>query len=257
MRRTTNKKKGVTTKERRRRLDLEPPPHPYPVLREWRLKHLARFVKFAYSRATTDDLLREMWSMRREIFARSASAQFPADPSQAHRRIKKLQAALRRGLRTMADGQRDAGSSWDLPPLACYVTLRNDRFFSLYEGGLDTLLLYECRDLLIGLPGWRLQKCSAEGCQDVFVKTKKARYCTTHGSEQARSERYRDSLKTRLTPEQIRDRRHSYYLARVERQNGKTAVAKVRKRGLSGTERTSLLARDAVEAVGRASPPKG
>ena len=245
----------MTTKRRRRRIHLEPPPHPYPVLREWRLKHLARFVRFAYSRATADVLLIEIWSMRREIFARSASAEFPMDPSQAHPRIKKLQAALRRGLQTMADGQRNA--SWELPPLACSVTLRNDRFFCSYKGGLDTLSLYECRDLLIGLPSWRLQKCSAEGCQDVFVKTKKALYCATHGSEQSRSERYRGSLKTRLTPEQIRDRRHGYYLARVERQNGKAAVAKVQRRRPSDTELTSLLARDAVEAVGRASSPKG
>ena len=40
---------------------------------------------------------------------------------------------------------------------------------------------------------------------------KKAKYCSVHSSVQARSQRYRDSIKQRVTPAELKERRRRYY----------------------------------------------
>jgi hypothetical protein len=131
-----------------------------------------------------------------------------------------------------------------LPKLETFGHRFNGKFGSYFGGRYDEVLHHECFDRLKGLPVWRLQICSVENCGVVFLKAKKALYCRDHRSLRSRAQRYREKLKGRFTAEELRDKRHEYYLTRVRRLKGEAKAAAVRK-----NINPSQLGREAVKAV--------
>lgn len=232
---------------RKRRRQTELPDHPFQVLPAYRLTHLARFIDFAYSDANVIQLLAELKDIQDKVFGRAAATVFTAHLPHAADRVRTLQGNLRRGLEGLL--KREV---WELPPLAIEASQRDGKFVSSYAGELDDVFLNECWDRLRGLPVWRLQHCPVNDCNRIFVRTKKALYCSIHATAQARAARYRRGLSNRLTPEEIRRRRHDHYVARVKKLKGAAAAKKVRKFGIrsSAPKRKQAIAeRLALEAV--------
>lgn len=193
-------KNNVATKRR-----LPVVTEPFPFLREWRLTHLARFVRFAY--LPTDELFDEVRLMKRQVLR---------PPSPLPRRhqtagsleayYEALQLDLRRGLEQLVDGKE-----WNLPPVGLLLNCGAREFIGYSDGDFAAVFLRECAVLLNGLERNRLQRCPEAGCGSVFVKRKKAKYCAVHSSVQARSQRYRDAIKQRVKPAELKERRRRYY----------------------------------------------
>ena len=246
------KKSNAVRKRQARRRPSERPDHPFQVLPAYRFKHLVRFIDFAYSEADAETRLADFKDMRANVFARASELEspLPATASDAAPRIAALQESLRRGFERLLRREK-----WELPPLTMVASQHDGGFASSYRGSPENMFIHETWDRLRGLPAWRLQRCPAEDCERLFVKTKKALYCPVHASAQARAARYRAKLPERLTPEQIRERRHRHYVARVQKLKGKAAAKRVRrfrirapasKRAHAITQR---LAREAVENI--------
>jgi hypothetical protein len=176
---------------------------PFPFLREWRLTHLARFVRFAY--LPIDELIDEADRMKCQVL------RFPRiNPNYGSSGLEAyygaLQLDLRRGLEQLVDGKE-----WNLPPVGLLLNCRARQFIGYSEGDFAAVFLRECSVLLNGLERNRLQRCPEAGCGSVFVKRKKAKYCAVHSSVQARSQRYRDAIKQRVKPAELKERRRRYY----------------------------------------------
>jgi hypothetical protein len=187
---------------------------PFSTRREWRLTTLARFVSFAY--LPSSELIEEADRMELEVLGqRIVVAQYVPGDGGIHDPLavgrlnyfKALQMQLRSGLEQLASGDDD----WILPPTRLRLGCDARKFVGHNQGDWGAVFLRECAVLINGLERSRLQKCSESGCDSVFVKIKKARYCATHSSARARSKRYRDGL----DPAKIKERAHGYYLKRL------------------------------------------
>lgn len=176
---------------------------PFPYLREWRLTHLARFIRFAY--LPTEALIEEADRMKREVL-RGPEIVPDYGSLGLETYYSAVQLDLRRGLEQLV-----AGSTWDLPPVGLSLKCRTRQFIGNNKGGFAAVFLRECATLLNGLERSRLQRCPEPGCGSVFLKRKKAKYCAVHSSVQARSQRYRDAIKRRVTPAELKERRRRYY----------------------------------------------
>ncbi|MGO9268253.1 MAG: hypothetical protein ACLQBA_25765 [Candidatus Binataceae bacterium] len=199
----TKSKKNVATKLRRLPVVTEP----FPYLREWRLTHLARFVRFAY--LPIYELFDEADRMKREVL-RSPRINPNYGSAGLEAYYAALQLDLRRGLEQLVDGK-----AWNLPPVGLLLNCGARQFIGYSEGDFAAVFLRECSVLLNGLERSRLQRCPEADCGSVFVKRKKAKYCAVHSSVQARSRRYRDAIKQRVKPAQLKARRRRYYRNRL------------------------------------------
>jgi hypothetical protein len=165
---------------------------------------LARFVRFAY--LPSDELIDETNRIRRDVLGVPRFTTHGYGPEGPEAYYRAMQIDLRSGLEQLV-----AGKAWTLPPTGLSLNCHAQRFIGYTEGEFAAVFLRECATLLNGLEKSRLQKCSALGCDSVFVKRKKAKYCVVHSSVRMRSERYRDALKQRLTAAEIKKRRRRYY----------------------------------------------
>jgi hypothetical protein len=168
------------------------------------LTHLARFVRFAY--LPIDELVDETNRMQQEVLGvpRSTTHTYGSEGREAYYRAMQLD--LRRGLEQLVIGR-----GWDLPPVGLSLRCYPRQFIGFTEGEFAVVFLRECARLLNGLERSRLHRCSEPGCSSVFVKRKKAKYCAVHSSVQARSQRYRDTIKQRVKPSELKERRRRYY----------------------------------------------
>lgn len=177
---------------------------PFPLLREWRLTHLARFVRFAY--LPIDELVDETNRMQQEVLRAPRGTIHTFGPEGREAYYRAIQLDLRRGLEQLV-----IGKAWDLPPVRLSLRCHSKQFIGYTEGEFSAVFLRECAVLLNGLERSRLHRCSEPGCSSVFVKRKKAKYCAAHSSVQARSQRYRDTIKQRVKPSELKERRRRYY----------------------------------------------
>jgi hypothetical protein len=197
--------------------------------REWRVARLADLVRFAYrDRAQPAELLKEV----NELF--KVREFFYDGPLATANQAPRIQERLRLGLERVVSLANDGYETWLLPTFESEVSLKKlrtgDRLpdetekdvaakyqVQLKFQSFDDAFLYACAYIIGSPESWRLQKCSEPGCPKPFVQRKKSRYCLEHGSARARSERQRQVIETKLTPEQLRERRHGYYLNQLEK----------------------------------------
>lgn len=135
-------------------------------------------------------------------------------------------AALRdevaRGFRQVARGEQ-----WRLPPerLAGHEHIAVAGRIQ-YQAPARALFLLACERLLSLPDGQRLKVCDGPGCDRLFIRQKRGAYCSAKCWRIERARRTRVSL----TPEELRARRHRYYINRVRKLRGTKVAVHVKER---------------------------
>ena len=141
--------------------------------------------------------------LRRAIHA-FASARFssyetvdnPVSPDAA----RQLAVFLKDGLHAFA-----SGFSWDLPSMSIARSVIPDDGRPSYNGHWNDMFLMAAADVLQGV-GHRLRICAAAGCERLFVKRKRRRFCSEKCSGAERMRRFEKDTK------RYKAKRRAYYL---------------------------------------------
>ncbi len=108
---------------------------------------------------------------------------------------------------------------------ALYRSSFSSSYVAMWSGNIREVFLLNVVDLLQA-EGGRIKRCAWEPCGKLFIKLKRGAYCSRDCSQRERTRRYQGKLGS----EAWREKRHQYYVRKVERIKGKKFAEKIRRR---------------------------
>jgi hypothetical protein len=196
-----------------------------------RLEWLLRFAEMAERSELLDErragLEAEVYAF---IWSAGPAGSGPRPEELSTDTILRLQLRLRQGLAHLAAGRSWAFRVTDLERYVGPIPKVGFRSGYLAQNP-EPAFLMRAADLITE-EGARIRRCGWKDCGRLFVRHKGGLYCSKPCSQKARTNRLKRELEKR--GENWTERRHSYYVRKIERLHGKATAAKVRRRKAEG-----------------------